>query len=138
MEGAMITRIWHGKTKKEIADDYKNYVIKTGVKDYLQTKGNLNVQIWQREEGDETHILTVTNWKDLDSIKDFAGKDYEKAKYYPEDEKCLLELEEKVQHYNTTSFSNFQIKNYIKQLEDLYDGDNWTDETFHKKINPIS
>jgi len=38
---------------------------------------------------------------DLESIQKFAGNDYEKAKYYPEDEKYLLEFEEKVNHYET-------------------------------------
>jgi hypothetical protein len=37
---------------------------------------------------------------DIESIKGFAG-DYEKAKYYPEDEGILLEFEEKVIHCET-------------------------------------
>jgi len=134
----MITRIWHGKTKKEDADIYLQYVIDTGIKDYLKSEGNLNVQIWQMDEEDITHILTVTNWNDLDSIKGFAGNDFEKAKYYPEDETYLLELEEKVKHYKTFSFSNQQIKNYIRQIKELDGGDNWTEENFSKKINLLS
>lgn len=35
----------------------------------------------------------------LEVIKNFAGEDFEKAKYYPEDKKYLLEFEEKVIHY---------------------------------------
>jgi uncharacterized damage-inducible protein DinB/heme-degrading monooxygenase HmoA len=134
----MITRVWHGRTKKENAEAYKQYVIDTGIQDYLRTEGNLDVEIWQRDEENETHIFTVTHWKDLQSIKKFAGEDYVKARYYSEDEKYLLELEESVKHYKSFSFSNREIKNYIKQLEELYDGDNWTDENFEKKINSIN
>ena len=134
----MITRVWHGKTKKEDSEIYRQYVIDTGIQDYLKTEGNLDVEIWQRDEGDVTHILTVTHWEDLQSIKKFAGDDYVKAKYYPEDDKYLLEFEENVKHYSTFSFSNRELKNYIKQIEELYDGDNWTDENFIKKISSIN
>jgi uncharacterized damage-inducible protein DinB len=133
----MLTRIWHGKTKKEDADIYRQYVIDSGIQDYLNTEGNLDVQIWQRDEEDITHIFAVTQWENLGSIKTFAGDDFEKAKYYSEDKKYLLELEEKVKHYQTYSFSNNQIKNYIKQIEELYKGDNWTDENFLKKLGTL-
>jgi hypothetical protein len=35
----------------------------------------------------------------VDAIKRFAGSEIERAKYYPEDEKFLLELEPTVTHY---------------------------------------
>lgn len=35
----------------------------------------------------------------MEAIKKFAGEDYEKARYYPEDKDYLLEFEEKVAHY---------------------------------------
>jgi len=33
----MIVRIWHGKTKTEVADEYRDYVMKTGIKGYQST-----------------------------------------------------------------------------------------------------
>jgi len=135
--GKMITRMWHGKTKKEDADTYRQYVSDTGIKEYLETDGNLDTQIWQKDENEETHIWTVTRWKDFDSIKKFAGEDFQKAKYYPEDKKYLLETEPQVKHYKTYTFSNSKIKNLIKQIEELDNGDNWTDENFLKKLNSV-
>lgn len=41
----------------------------------------------------------LTLWESEDAIKRFAGSEIEKAKYYPEDEKFLLELEPNVTHY---------------------------------------
>jgi hypothetical protein len=35
----------------------------------------------------------------MKAIRTFAGKDAEKARYYPEDNHYLLELEPKVKHY---------------------------------------
>ncbi|MCW3117329.1 MAG: antibiotic biosynthesis monooxygenase [Chitinophagaceae bacterium] len=101
----MITRIWHGKTKTTDAVIYREFVIATGIKDYIATKGNKGAQIWQWTEGDITHIWTVSWWDHVESIKAFAGGDIEKAKYYDEDKKYLLGFEPRVQHYETFDFS---------------------------------
>ena len=80
----MITRIWHGKTSPENAENYLQFLLNDGTKEYWQTKGILSVKIWARKEEDCCHFWTVTEWTDIKSIKRFAGEDYEKAKYYPE------------------------------------------------------
>jgi heme-degrading monooxygenase HmoA len=96
-----ITRIWHGKTSAEHADEYLKYVEETGMADYKNVAGNLSAKILRRIEGDICHFLTVTEWDSYGSIKKFAGEDFEKARYYRQDEKYLLEFEEKVAHYET-------------------------------------
>ena len=104
MESRSITRIWHGRTRAEHADEYLQFVIDTGVADYKSIPGNLSVEIWRQVEGDVCHFWTVTKWDSVDSIKQFAGEDYAKAKYYPEDEKYLLEFEPTVRHCETFEF----------------------------------
>ena len=44
----MITRIWHGKTKAEHADDYLKYIEETGIKDYKNIPGNKSTEILRR------------------------------------------------------------------------------------------
>ncbi|HEX4851796.1 MAG TPA: antibiotic biosynthesis monooxygenase, partial [Puia sp.] len=83
----MIVRIWHGRTRTSDAEVYRKYVMDTGIPEYTTTEGNMGAQIWQRQEGEITHIWTVSWWKDLKSIQSFAGINPEKAKYYEEDEK---------------------------------------------------
>jgi heme-degrading monooxygenase HmoA len=102
----MITRIWHGKTKTDVADEYREFVIATGIVDYRSTPGNRGAQIWQRREGDITHIWTVSWWDDYESIKAFAGDDVEKAHYYEQDKNYLLEFEPNVIHCETFDFPN--------------------------------
>ena len=97
----MITRIWHGITKAEDADAYLKYIENTGIIDYRNVKGNLSAKILRRIENDICHFLTVTEWDSYESIKQFAGEEFEKARYYEEDKKYLLEIEEKVIHYET-------------------------------------
>lgn len=94
----MIARIWHGATEAEKADDYLNYLKRTGLPDYRRTKGNRGAYVLRKIEGDTAHFYALSFWDSLDSIKELAGEDYEKAKYYPEDEKFLREFEESVQH----------------------------------------
>ena len=104
MEGRTITRSWHGRTKVEHADEYLQFLIDTGVPDYRRIPGNLSVEIWREIEGDVCHFWTVTKWASLDSIKQFAGEDFNKAKYYPDDDKYLLEFESNVRHCETFEF----------------------------------
>lgn len=102
----MIVRIWHGRTKTSDAERYRQYVIETGIPEYLSTPGNLGAQIWQRQEGDITHIWTVSWWSNFESIRVFAGNNPEKAKYYEEDEKYLLEFEPDVMHCEAHEFNS--------------------------------
>lgn len=99
-----ITRIWHGMTKAEYADKYLKYVKETGMKDYKMVDGNISAKLLRQIEGDIYHFLAVTEWDSYDSIKKFTGKDFQKAKYYSEDKKYLLEFEENVVHYETFEY----------------------------------
>jgi len=76
----MITRVWHGTTKTEDANDYKAFLIETRIKEYRATTGNLGAQLWQRTDGSITHIWAISWWKDYASIQQFAGEEYEKSK----------------------------------------------------------
>jgi heme-degrading monooxygenase HmoA len=96
----MIARTWHGVTDASKADEYLDYLKKTGVPEYQETEGNLGVYVLQRVDGAQAHFLLLTFWESEDAIKKFAGAEIEKAKYYPEDEKFLLELEPSVTHYD--------------------------------------
>jgi heme-degrading monooxygenase HmoA len=95
----MIARTWHGMTATSKADEYLDYLNKTGVPEYRATLGNLGVYVFRRIEGNMAHFLLLTLWESEEAIKRFAGPNMEKAKYYPEDEHYLLELEPNVTHY---------------------------------------
>ena len=95
----MITRMWHGRVLASKAEAYRKFVSARAIPDYQSVKGNISVHILERTEGDITHFITLTFWRDMDSIKAFAGEDVEAAKYYPEDKDFLLEFEPRVVHY---------------------------------------
>jgi heme-degrading monooxygenase HmoA len=101
--GLMICRMWHGRTPRSKADAYASFLEQKAIPDYRSVPGNLSVAVLRRDEGDATHFLTVTYWRSEDCIRDFAGDDVLKAKYYPEDQDYLLEFEPLVQHYDVTA-----------------------------------
>jgi heme-degrading monooxygenase HmoA len=95
----MIARVWHGVTNLEKADEYYEYLLRTGVPDYKSTPGNLGVHVLRRIEGDQAHFILISYWESLDGIRAFAGSDVEAARYYPEDRDYLVELTPRVTHY---------------------------------------
>jgi heme-degrading monooxygenase HmoA len=95
----MIARIWHGKTSIENFEAYTEFLKKVAVPDYQKTKGFQALSFLRQIKNGEGHFHLITYWENLEVIKNFAGQDFEKAKYYPEDDNYLLEFEENVQHF---------------------------------------
>lgn len=101
----MIARMWHGRVPTSKAPAYREFVTARAIPDYQSVDGNLSVHILERAEGEVTHFITLTFWKDLEAIKGFAGDEVEVAKYYPEDKEFLLEFEPNVVHYEVVGRS---------------------------------
>jgi heme-degrading monooxygenase HmoA len=95
----MVARIWHGRTKAADAPTYLEYLHRTGIPDYRRTPGNRGAWVLRRIEGSVAHFLTLTFWDSRECIEAFAGSDIDKARYYEEDKKFLLEFEPTVTHY---------------------------------------
>lgn len=95
----MIARLWHGMTAAARADEYLDYLNKTGVPDYRRTPGNRGVYVLRRTEGEIAHFLLISLWESNDAIRQFAGDDLDVARYYPADKDFLLEFEPRVMHY---------------------------------------
>lgn len=95
----MIARIWFGKTLDSKSDEYFDYLEKTGIKDTSSTEGNRGVYVLRRKEDGISEFLFMTLWESREAIKKFAGQDMEKAVYYPDDDKFLIQLEPHVKHF---------------------------------------
>ena len=53
----------------------------------------------RRDDGDRTEFITYSMWDSVDAIRGFAGEDIEAAVHYPEDERYLIEQDDRVWHY---------------------------------------
>ena len=101
----MIARMWHGRVPTSKAKSYRTFLNERAIPDYQSVAGNISVHILERNEGEITHFITLTFWRNAEVIKAFAGEDIETAKYYPEDKDFLLEFEPKVIHYEVVGQS---------------------------------
>lgn len=102
----MIARIWRGRIRAADVEEYRAYIAATGLSDYRQTPGNRGAYMLTRVDGDVAHVLTLSFWEALESIRAFAGDDITRARYYPEDERFLLDFPERVEHFELASGSS--------------------------------
>ena len=96
----MIARVWFGRTKAEDYDAYLAYLEESGVATLKQTPGNQGVMVFRRLDGDEAEFGVMSLWDSLESVKAFAGEDVDVARYFPEDERYLLEFTPRLKHYD--------------------------------------
>lgn len=96
----LILRKWTGVIRTADEDAYVAYIEDTGLSDYVATAGNRGVQMLLRALGDgRSEVTTLSWWESLDAIHGFAGEDIAIARYYPEDDRFLLERPEHVEHH---------------------------------------
>lgn len=95
----MIARIWRGATAASDGDAYANYIRDTGLAEYRETDGNRGAWLLRRIDGDRAEFLALTFWDDMDAVRRFAGDEPERAVYYPEDDRFLVEREDTVAHF---------------------------------------
>ena len=97
----MITRIWKGRTSPERADAYEHFLRTTAYPDYGGVEGNRGWLLLRQDRESDVEFVFVSFWESMDSLRRHAGDDPGKPKYYPEDRAALLELPERVDHYET-------------------------------------
>jgi heme-degrading monooxygenase HmoA len=100
----MIARIWRGRVRTENRAAYVEYIERTGMAEYRSTPGNAGACMLARDLGDDrTEIITLSFWVSRDAIRAFAGEDIERAVFYPEDDRYLVDRETTVTHYEVVA-----------------------------------
>jgi heme-degrading monooxygenase HmoA len=99
----MIARIWTGATRESDKDRYYEYLKKTGLKEYASIPGNRGVWTLRRVADGKCVFTLISFWDSWDAIEAFAGDDYEKAVFYPEDERFLIDRGPRVLLYEVLS-----------------------------------
>ena len=95
----MIARIWRGAVRAGDATAYANYIQQTGIEAYKATPGNRGAWLLWRADGEKAEIITLSFWDSREAIQGFAGQDIERAVFYPEDDRFLVERDLTVHHY---------------------------------------
>ena len=97
----MIGRIWHGYTTEANADIYENLLreeIFVGIRK-RHIPGFQEIQLLRRNLENEVEFITIMWFDDLESVRAFAGEDYEKAVVPPHARALLSRFDERSQHY---------------------------------------
>jgi catechol 2,3-dioxygenase-like lactoylglutathione lyase family enzyme len=94
-----VVREWRGWVATADRDAYVAYVAATGLAEYRATLGNLDARIETRDLDDgRTEVVTVSVWRDMDAVRAFAGDDPERAVFYPDDDRWLVDRDRHVSH----------------------------------------
>jgi len=97
----MISRIWHGYTTRENADTYESLLrneIFVGIAN-KNIEGYRGIQLLRRELPEETEFITIMWFDSIDSVRKFAGDDYENAVVPESAQKVLSHYDKTSAHY---------------------------------------
>ena len=98
----MIARIWHGYTVFENADSYEHLLreeIFEGIHN-RHIEGFKSIQLLRRNINDETEFITIMMFDSIESVKAFAGANYESAVVPEKARKLLKHFDATSQHYD--------------------------------------
>lgn len=98
----MIGRIWHGWTTPGNANTYEN-LLHTEIFPAIAAKnvpGYRSIQLFRRPVGDEVEFVTIMWFDSWQSVKEFAGEDYEQAYVPQKAREVLARFDERSQHYD--------------------------------------
>jgi antibiotic biosynthesis monooxygenase (ABM) superfamily enzyme len=95
----VIARVWHGATAAVDGDAYAAYMEETGMTNARKIPGSRGTLVLRHTDRDRTEFETVLLFESLEDVRAFAGDDIEKAVFYPEDDRYLIERDLGVTHY---------------------------------------
>jgi heme-degrading monooxygenase HmoA len=98
----MISRIWHGWTTRDNADKYEKLLRAEVLPGIHRIRGYNGAYLLRREAANnEVEFITITQFTDMNAVREFAGADYERAVIAPGAGELLSHCDERSQHYET-------------------------------------
>jgi antibiotic biosynthesis monooxygenase (ABM) superfamily enzyme len=95
----VIARVWHGATSAEDGEAYAAYVEESGTGPARWLPGARGSLVLRRIVGDRAEFQTIILFDSLDDVRAFAGDDLERAVFFPEDDRYLVERDLGVTHH---------------------------------------
>jgi hypothetical protein len=95
-----IVRIWKGYGKGAGVNRYCREHFPNSVLPQLRSiKGFVGAKVLTRAGEGETELVVATTWDSIDSVKAFAGEDYEQAVVDPVVRELLNRFDDRVTHF---------------------------------------
>jgi heme-degrading monooxygenase HmoA len=95
----MIVRVWRGRTSADKAAAYKKFLRETAYSDYGDVEGNRGWMLLARDKAESVEVMFISLWDSMQALARYAGGDPHRPKYYPEDRAALLDLPDRVDHF---------------------------------------
>ncbi|HJP99709.1 MAG TPA: hypothetical protein VJ862_14210 [Rhodanobacteraceae bacterium] len=95
----MIMRIWRGITAEAQAEAYLEHLRQTALQKLAEQPGQRGAWVLRRVQGGQCEFQVLSLWDSETALRAYAG-DPERAVYYDEDDKYLLEMEPLVRLYD--------------------------------------
>jgi heme-degrading monooxygenase HmoA len=95
----MIARVWASRAAKSNLKAYLKHFSKNVLPELRRCDGFASALVLTRDLDAETEVVVNTFWKNLASIKAFAGSDSEAAVVAPEAAALLISYDKRVRHY---------------------------------------
>jgi heme-degrading monooxygenase HmoA len=96
----LVGRIWSGRTRRDVADEYLAYLYEHGVLTIEVKPGNLGVQVFRKFTGDVAEFTVISYWRsyeDMAAMHNGRGGDIRRVAHLDKDPDYLLELPEYVE-----------------------------------------
>jgi antibiotic biosynthesis monooxygenase (ABM) superfamily enzyme len=95
----VIARVWRGWTSPDNADAYEEFLRTKMFPSIHRVPGYVGADLLRRDAGDEIAFVTITRFESLESVRAFAGEDYEQAVVEPEARALLSRFDQRSEHY---------------------------------------
>ena len=96
----MIARVWRGATRAEDGEAYAAYLEETGMRSARGIPGARGTLVLRRERPGLVEFETILLFDSLDDVKGFAGDELDRAVFFEEDDRYLVERDLEVGHYD--------------------------------------
>lgn len=100
----MIIRVWRGRSGADHAEPYKRFLAETAYTDYGAVQGNRGWMLLERRLEGCVEFMFVSFWESMDALARYTDGDPSRPQYYPEDRAALLELPDRVDHFEVVDF----------------------------------
>jgi hypothetical protein len=94
----MIARHWHGRVPARHADRFAEHLHATGIAEAASLPGYAGARVQRTDDGTWADFELVTYWYHWAGVRQFAGKDLDRAVLYPGDEEFELDPALRVEH----------------------------------------
>jgi antibiotic biosynthesis monooxygenase (ABM) superfamily enzyme len=95
----VIARVWRGATLAEDGEAYAAYLEETGMRSARAIPGARGTLVLRHEHAGHAEFETILLFDTLADVKRFAGEELERAVFFEEDDRYLVERELEVRHY---------------------------------------